>query len=54
MGGGGRQTQGPPRESYTLATPLQATLTPEKVKDKQTHEKEDEPQRAAETAFAAH
>ena len=32
----------------------QATPTPEKVKDKQTHEKKDEPRRAAATAFAAH
>ena len=32
----------------------QSTPTPEKVKDQQTQEKDDEPQRAAETAFAAH
>ena len=32
----------------------QATPTPEKVKDQQTQEKDDEPRRAAETAFAAH
>ena len=32
----------------------QATPTPEKAKDKQTQEKDDEPRRAAETAFAAH
>ena len=31
----------------------QATLIPEKVKDKQRHEKVDEPRRAVETAFAA-
>ena len=30
------------------------TLTPEKVKDQQTQEKDDEPRRSAETAFAAH
>ena len=30
------------------------TPTPEKVKDQQTQEKDDEPRRAAETAFAAH
>ena len=32
----------------------QTTPTPEKAKDQQTHEKDDEPRRAAETAFAAH
>ena len=32
----------------------QSTPTPEKVKDQQTQEKDDEPRRAAETAFAAH
>ena len=32
----------------------QATPTPEKVKDQQTQEKDEEPLRAAETAFAAH
>ena len=30
------------------------TPTPEKVKDQQTQGKDDEPRRAAETAFAAH
>ena len=32
----------------------QATPTPEKVKDQQTQEKDEEPLRAAETAVAAH